>query len=386
MPGNRQFTNQSRSWMARLLLAGLVLAALACRPAATAEPSSAPAPQPQPAAWDQTVAAAKREGKLVVLGPVGADARDSFTVGFQQRYPEIRVEFSGASGSQTAARLLTERQAGLYAADIFIGGTQTAITDLIPAGTLAPLQPFLVGPALQDPTRWLGGSLEFADDEREHFLVFLSGVKPPLAYNPNLVSPRELTSYKDLLDPKWRGKLAMLDPRGAGAGLATATFLYATPSLGRDYLERLFAAGITLSKDDHQVQDWVGRGQYPLALALNETSAIELRRKGVPIDMLGAELVQESSYLTSSYGSLGVVSRAPNSNAAKVYLDWLLSQEGQTDISKAAGYPSRRLDVPTDHLNPLVVPKPGVEYRDNYRESMVRMRDDVVAFLNTIIR
>jgi iron(III) transport system substrate-binding protein len=369
-----------------LLVAAVATGILACRPAPPAEPAAPPASQPQPDAWEQTIAAAKREGKLVVLGPVGADARDSFTVGFQQLYPEIRVEFSGASGSQTAARLLTERQAGLYAADIFISGTQTAIADLIPAGTLDPLQPFLVGPALQDPAKWLGGGLEFADDERQHFLVFLSGVKPPLAYNPNLVSPRDLTSYKDLLDPKWRGKVAMLDPRGAGAGLATATFLYATPSLGKDYLERLFAAGVTLSKDDHQVQDWVGRGQYPLALALNETSAIELRRKGVPIDMLGAELIQESSYLTSSYGSLGVVNRAPNPNAAKVYLNWLLSKEGQTDISKAAGYPSRRLDVPTDHLNPLVVPKPGVEYRDNYRESMVRKRDEVVAFLNTIIR
>jgi hypothetical protein len=69
-----------------------------------------------------------------------------------------------------------------------------------------------------------------------------------------------------------------------------------------------------------------------------------------------------------------------------VYLDWLLGRDGQTDVSRGAGYPSRRLDVPTEHLNPLVVPRPGVEYRDNYREAVVRRRDEVVAFLHTIIR
>jgi iron(III) transport system substrate-binding protein len=375
-----------------LSLVVLAVWTAACAPTAEraaggASPQQA-AQAPAPAAgaeWDRIVAAAKQEGKVLVLGPPGADARDALTQGFQRQYPEIQVDFNAARGAEHATKLVTERQAGQYLADIVVNGTTTQI-DLMDAGVMDPLRPLLVGPDDRDPSKWLNGEYEFSDDAGQYNLVFTSAVKVPIAYNPRLVSPSEIRSYRDLLDAKWRGKMAWLDPRTAGTGLAFATFLDVHPALGRDYLGRLLDNGMVFSKDERQLLDWVARGQYLINIAPSEFFVVELMKKGVTLELMYSESIQEGSYLTAAWGAVGAVNRPAHPNAAKVYLNWLLSQEGQTDIARAGGYPSRRVDVPTDFLSPGVVPKAGVKYVDYYREPFVRLKEELIAYLQTAIR
>jgi iron(III) transport system substrate-binding protein len=172
--------------------------------------------------WDRIVAAARQEGKVTVLGPPGADAREGLLQGFQRRYPEIQVDFTGARGAEHSAKLVNERQAGQYLADVVVNGT-TSQVDLLDANAMDPIIPYLVGPEIGDGSQWLDGRLKFADDAGQYTLVFLSAVKSVFAYNPRLVSVGEIKSYRDLLDPRWKGNIAMLDPRQAGAGLGFAT-------------------------------------------------------------------------------------------------------------------------------------------------------------------
>jgi iron(III) transport system substrate-binding protein len=232
----------------------------------------------------------------------------------------------------------------------------------------------------------LGGQFDYADTAGLHNLVFSTYVNPALAYNPSLVSPSEVRSYRDLLNPKWKGRIAMYDPRAAGAGLATVTFLYATPELGRDYLDQLMTQELVFSRDDRQVLDWVVRGQRAMAMAPGLHVAADMRSKGIAIEFLGAENIQEGTYVSAGVGSVGVVNRNPHPNATRVYLDWLLSYDGQLAFSRAAQYVSRRLDVPTDHLPSHMVPKPGVSYQENYKEQYVDLKYDVQEFLRTAIR
>jgi iron(III) transport system substrate-binding protein len=390
-----------RVWLRLMgMLLALTVATVACAPSPSARPaasaptvgsgeaaSALPGTTADPAAeWDQVVAAARREGKISIMSTAGTDLRDGLITGFSRRYPEIQVEFAGAPGGALAAKLLTEREAGLHSVDLFIHGTTTIITTLIPAGAVDPITPFLVGPDVRDPSPWLGGRFDFADDAGQYNLVFTSGVKVPLVYNPQLVEGGEFRSYLDLLDPRWHGKLSMHDPRVAGPGLATASFLYAAPGLGEDYLRRLFATRVVFSKDDRQIMDWVARGQYPISLAPSETIASELIRRGLPLELIPAEALQESSYLTAAAGTVAVVNRAPHPNATKVYLNWLLGKEGQTDASRAIGHPSRRRDVPTDHLVKFLVPKEGAAYQENYKEPYVRLKDRLDDFLKAVVR
>jgi iron(III) transport system substrate-binding protein len=211
-------------------------------------------------------------------------------------------------------------------------------------------------------------------------------MKIPLIYNPEQVNPGELTSYQDLLNPKWRGKIAMLDPRVAGAGLASSIFFYTTPSLGTDYLQKLFGQqDVVITKDDRQLTDWVARGQYAIGLASNDFTALDLRSRGVPVESLPADAVKEGTYMTAAWGSVALLNRAPHPNAARVYLNWLLSKTGQEGAAQAAGYPSRRLDASREGLRESVTPRNDVEYRDLSKERYILQQEEIVRYMRSLI-
>jgi len=149
------------------------------------------------AEWDRIVAAAKREGKIVIMGPGGALTRVALTQGFQTKYPEIQIDYSGSRGSQIPPKVLNERGARQYRVDLVVGGTTTMIAGLMRPGVLDPIHPYLAGPDIE-PTAWWDGQLDFADTARKYVLVMMGYVKAPLAYNPRVVSVDGLKSYSDL--------------------------------------------------------------------------------------------------------------------------------------------------------------------------------------------
>ena len=120
-------------WLAIFLAAAVVLSAALARAAA--------APAASDAEWNKTVAAAKKEAKVVIVGPSGSDVRDAYTIGFQKKYPEIEVDFSGMRGAEVAPKLLAELNAKQYLTDIAVAGTTTALASLVPANAVVPLQP-----------------------------------------------------------------------------------------------------------------------------------------------------------------------------------------------------------------------------------------------------
>lgn len=337
--------------------------------------------------WDRVLGAAKKEGRVVVWGPPGPNARDALTKGFQESYPGIDLEFTGGSGSSGSPKLLRERRAKHFLLDVHIGGTTTILTTLRPTGTLDPIKPALILPEVLDSTKWLKGKLDYSDAKGRYNLVFTSAVKIPVAINPKLVKPGEIRSFRDLLDPKWAGKIAMRDPTGPGPGLATVTHWYAHNALGSEFIRDLFVKQkMILSRNDRQLLDWVTRGRYAIVISPSELATSELEAKGVHVELMGADQLKEGSYLTAAFGSVALINRAPHPNAAKTYINWLLSRKAQTAWSHASGYPSRRLDVPRDKVNPLSVPKEGRVYQENYREEYVRMRDKVRALLREVVK
>jgi ABC-type thiamine transport system substrate-binding protein len=178
--------------------------------------------------WERTLGAAKKEGKVTVIADVTADIRDSLTTAFQGKYG-IPVEYFGVMGREISPRVSTERNAGRYTWDVYVHGTTTGLTAMVPMAAFDPLEPALIFPDVKDPKNWRGGGLEFVDPGRQ-LLATSVRQRGIIFVNPNLVNPREFKSYKDLLHPKWRGKIAMDDPTRAGPGQATFTFFYIHPS------------------------------------------------------------------------------------------------------------------------------------------------------------
>lgn len=337
--------------------------------------------------WERVLAAAKTEGKVVVLGPPGGALRRALTEGFQKSFPGIEVEYSGAWGSRMSPRLLAERRARQYLADLHIGGTTTMLTSLIPAGVLDPIMPALILPDVTDTSKWWQGRHDFADRAGKYNLVFTANVNSPLMINPQLVKKEEIRSHWDLLDPKWRGKIAMHDPMVSGPGQGVAKFWYANPKLGKEFIRRFFAEQkVTISRNNRQILEWIIRGSKLIAVGASDTLATELKAKGLPIEKVNTDQIKEGSFLTGGFGSVGLINHAPHPNAAIVYLNWLLSKDGQTSWSKGAGYFSRRLDVPRDHLDPAIIPKEGIAYQIQHKEEYVIVRNQVRAFLKTILK
>lgn len=342
--------------------------------------------------WKQVVEAAKKEGKVVVGlgGGGGSDVRTLFTDGFQKQFPEIKVDLTiFGGGARLVSRVLTERRAGKYQWDVYTGGTTTAIEHLIPAGVLDPIRPALILPEVVEPRKWFGGQIDFSDDAAVHNLVFGGYVKPPFAYNSKLVNKKEIDSYLDLLDSKWRGKITVHNPLESGSGLAAVTFWYGTPALGKEFIRRILTEQkVMIVRDYRQQLEWIARGDYLVGIGHHQELFTEFRDKGLPLAQLTASDVKEANYVTAAVGSLGLVNRGPHPNAAKVFINWLLSRETQTAWVRATGFWSRRVDVPHDHLDPALLPK--IEklssYQLNYKEEWVKKRKEIQEFLRTILK
>ncbi|HLY65514.1 MAG TPA: extracellular solute-binding protein [Chloroflexota bacterium] len=224
-----------------------------------------------PTGWQQVVDAARKEGQVGMITQGGNDVANGLTDTFQKAYPDIHVDITAGNGSDVSAKLLTERAAGRFTTDLVVHGTTTITSSLMPAGAVDPIAPYQVGPDDQDGSVWLGGKFNFADSTNQYDLIFTGGVHMPLIYNPSEVSSGEIHSFRDLLAPKWKGKIAMYDPRGAGSGLSMMTLLYRSPTLGKDFIQQLLAQNVTFTKDDRQLSDWIGRGTTP-SVWLSRTS------------------------------------------------------------------------------------------------------------------
>jgi ABC-type Fe3+ transport system substrate-binding protein len=323
------------------------------------------------------VAAAKREGRISIIGGPGSDNQEGLVQGFQRKYPEIQVEYNAILGPQLVPKLATEQSANQYLHDIINTGTTTVIENLMPAGTVTSFQPYLVGPAAREQSQWPEGRLQFADEAGQYNLVFSVYVKAPFVYSKQLAGPSDFRSFRDLLNPKWKGKIVLRDPRLAGGGQANVTFWYTTEGLGRDFIAQLFEQTPTISGDNRQILNWVAQGQYAIGIGVGDLETLELQRNGVPIEMVNGGSLREGTYVTAGNGSLAIPKDPPHPNALMVYLDYLLSQEGQLAWSRIVGLPSLRRDVAVDHIPPILVPQAGASYQKNYVEEYVKLRPTV---------
>jgi iron(III) transport system substrate-binding protein len=347
--------------------------------------SSAGLAQSSPS-WDQILAAAKKEGLVSVIGPQGSETRDALSLAFQKKYPDIRVDMQSMAGTQIGPKLLNELAAGRNSTDLLITGTTTALETLLPAKALVTIKPWLSGPNTQDLSKWRGGKLTFSDEAQSYNLVFSAYVKAPFIYNSQLVSGADFKSWKDLLEPKWQGKIALKDPVGAGGGLGNSTLWYSHEALGKDFMRKIFALkDLVMPRDDRQMLDFAARGKYPIAIGPSDVLTNEFIARGLPLKHLNPDTLKEGTYITAGNGSLAIPRSAPHPNALRVYVDFFLSPEGQLEWSKAARFASLRRDVSKEHVQDILVPKDGMPYPDISNEKYVRLREEIVEFIKTIM-
>ena len=292
--------------------------------------------------WDKVVEAAKKEGRVVVSIPTSAELRKEFEGGFQKAFPGIELELNVARGASNINKIIEEQNAGVRTMDLHIGGTTSIITGLLAQNLLEPVMPAMILPEVKDAKNWWGGHM-WADIAKKFIYGFTAYMTETIWYNTTLVKADEITSWDSLLDPKWKGKIAILDPRSPGSGESTWAFLWRIK--GEAYLTKLAAQEMLVGRNLRQLGENVARGKSAISLGLSYYTYLPFIKAGLPVKPISN--IKEGYYAASGSGNVVLLKNPPHPNAAKVFLNWLLSTDGQTRLTKALGQPTRRLDVDT---------------------------------------
>ena len=322
---------------------------------ATAAPqstqASAPAASNQAAAsgnatsqkeWEDVVAAAKKEGKFSInLYP--GEGYQRVLRAFQTAYPEIKVDNTTLRPVDFAPRVTQERKANVFSWDISIIPTSTSLQVLKPEGAWDPIKPLIIRPELKDDKVWNGGyEAGFLDKGKELTYAFTSARADGIHINTDMVKDDEVKSVRDLLQPKWKGKVVVADPRVAGAGFWP--FTIARQKLGDEVMKQFFAdQEPTILRERNQITEFMVRGRFPISIGVDVQVLAGFLKQGLGKNLKTVS-IPEFDY-QSSGTTLWLLNKAPHPNAAKVFVNWLLSKEGQTLWAKEIEANSRRLDI-----------------------------------------
>jgi iron(III) transport system substrate-binding protein len=315
--------------------AALTLAALGClllMPATAL--LSAEVSQSWKTRWEQTVEAAKKEGQITVYG---SDTFELFLKNaFQKQYPEIKIGFVGGRAPVVGPKLITERRAGKYLADVMLTGPGTPYRMLYKNNALDPIGPALILPEVLDESKWWQGRHHYVDAESKFIFVYEATVQDgDIAYHTQLVKPEEIKSYWDLLEPRWRGKIVAMDPKVSGAVSRGIRFFYSQKELGANFIMRLFGeTDMTLARDFTQLLDWLAAGKFSLGMFVGSSETAKAISQGLPLREFSPAQFKEGAAVSPFNGTVSLVNRAPHPNAAKLLINWLLSRHGQAAVQR----------------------------------------------------
>jgi iron(III) transport system substrate-binding protein len=318
--------------------------------------------------WKKIVDAGKKEGQLSIYMGQWGPVIDAGV--FQKAFPEIKVIRTGGGPPQIMQQITSERRAGKYIADVIVEGINPNLTVFHANRMLDPIKPMLVLPEVLEESKWWQGKHHYADSERQYVLRFVGSPQyGSIYYNTNLVKPGEIKSVWDFLNPKWKGKIGARDIRQPGPGNGAMRFFYYSPKIGPDFIKRLFGQmDVTLFRDTRQGVDWLANGKFAICFFCSADEVRKANAQGLPVDTFGA--MSEGAGLVSLYGTIVLPNNAPHANAARVFINWFLSRDGQIALQRElnksglGGVDSLRIDIPKDDVTPDELRSANVNYLD----------------------
>ena len=291
------------------------------------------------AADDALYEAAKKEGEVVwYTSLIVNQAVRPLVDAFNKKHPGVTVKYARGDSGPNAIKVINEARAGKVEGDVFDGIATTP--PLLKAGLVEKFAPSAAHKyplSLRDPDgRW-----------NALVLYFLT----PGA-NTDFVDKDEIKTAQDLLNPKWRGKIAWGNEQSSGSPVYVGAALQ---TMGEDkgmaFLRALAKQDIVnVDATNRAILDQVILGQYAIALSIFNHHAVLSAAKGAPVKWLKVEPIP------APFHSIGLVKNAPHPNAGKLLIDFLLSEEGQRTFANV-GYLPAMPSVPAQ--SPEVKPEGG---------------------------
>lgn len=316
-------------------------------PTPTATPSAADLFQVE---WDALIVAAQAEGKLVVAGGGGVAPMEPIYEIFTEKFG-VQVVLGRGSSREHAERILAEQSAGRFEVDVAHSGANSANTRYIKNGMAQPIEPFFFHPEVTDKSKWFGSRYWWTDAEQKYHFVMTSDVSSAAGisawFNTNLVSLEEVQAWDSpfsILADENKGQIIALSHLTGGAtGGDLKTFL--DPLQGPEWYERFYLDMDTFFTSDFEtIINGIALGGYrfgtEIGTAGRDLEAI--RSFGGPVDeyedlyvlgkVPGVPVTQTLDATGGAAGMLLIMRNVPHPNATKLYVNWILSREGQQAI------------------------------------------------------
>jgi iron(III) transport system substrate-binding protein len=339
--------------------------------------------------WEKTVAAAKKEGTVVVGIPASSELRNAMDSKFRATFG-IAAELFPSRGPENVTRIITEFKAGVRYFDVLVAGGATPI-NMAASGVADDFQPYMILPEIKDPKNWWGGHIwEDNVKTKRYIYAFQCYTSETFWYNASQVESQEIRSFDDLLKPKWKGRIGLLDPRNPGSGQNTWTFLWKVK--GEEFLAKLVQQELLISQNLRQIADSLAKGKLAFTIGLSHYSYEPFMKAGLPVKPVPG--IKEGSHANNGSGVVTVVKNPPHPNATRVFINWLLGKEGQEVYGKAMIQGTRRLDVNTGWLKESGVEacKDVMTVDDYYRlethleSSVLKLRNPAIALANKLLK
>jgi ABC-type Fe3+ transport system substrate-binding protein len=288
---------------------------------------------------DALVARAKQEKEVVYYTELIVDqiVRPLATA-FEQKYG-IKVVFWRGDSQQAALKLTMEHRAGRMQADVW--SLASGLRTLTEAGLIARFDTANMAalPAdMRDPNGYWAAT---------NMIVLGPALNTNLV--PEAQRPRH---YDDLLDPRWRGKLVWKPNDVTGAwGVIGNVLALKGEADGLAWLRRLAGQNVAaMGASTRAILDQVGVGEFSMVLGVSNHNTEIARKAGAPVAWLPLDAAWATLHI------IGVTTGAPHPNAARLFVDFALSKEGQ-EIFRKAGYLPSRPDTPA--MTPTLRPQEG---------------------------
>jgi iron(III) transport system substrate-binding protein len=299
--------------------------ALRAAAAAAASAALAPAGQIRAAAPEpqkitaELIAAAQSEGKVSFYTSVDLPVAEKVAKAFEARFPKIAVRVERSGAERNFQRIAQEYASRIYACDVTQSSDAAHFISWKRDGLLEAYLPEEVAKHYPPQHRDLDGM--FAS-----WRIYLSVI----AYNSKLVKAEDApNSFADLLDRKWMGKLVKAHPGYSGTIMTATQQMVA--ALGWGYFEKLSKQKVMQVQSAADPPKKVAVGERAVQIDGADYTVLQLHEKGEPVEIVYAH---EGTPLIS--GPAGIMKRAPNPNAARLFYSWAMGIECQQLLRDAA--------------------------------------------------
>lgn len=295
-------------------------------------------------AQDINALAAKAKGqKLQTITP-GEDAWGIILGIFSKKFG-VDVEQSVMRPSVALPRIRTEQKNGQYVWDIWMGGTSNMVSAAVPAGLLDPMEPYFVLPEVKDPSNWRNPDYIF-NDAGHHAFAHVNRLDFFAYRNTANMPDVKVERWEDLLNPKLKGLISLREMSVPNTGSFTIATMY--KALGADALRKfLKEQDVHIYDNIQQLENALSRGNQVLSIGTESFTWDKCRADG---GCKTIEPVRAFGVVISN--GMSVMKNPPHAEAVRLWVNWFLSKEGQTEWVKAwakdntTGAISMRKDVP----------------------------------------